>query len=24
VPGEDHNDIGARPNYERALVEALR
>lgn len=24
VPGADHNDIGARPEYERALVEALR
>ncbi len=24
VPGADHNDIGARPVYERALVEALR
>ena len=24
VPGADHNDIGGRPVYERALVEALR
>jgi uncharacterized protein len=24
VPGADHNDIGAHPRYERALVEALR